>query len=310
MYVITPDRPAAVHHLGAARRRACRWCSSASCRGRRSAACCSCSARSRARTCARRSGRPASPSTSSPPAFGFWVPGLGRSKTTDWTISGAHFAERCQAFVLIALGESLVVIGGLTHLAHRGVPRHRGASSLAFAGAVALWWIYFDRQRRGQRRAHRGLGRPRPASRATRSTGCTSLMIGGIIVTAAADEFLLHDPGQDARGPIQWLVLGGTALFLGAHALFKAVVWRVASVAAHRRGDRAARPRAARAAHDRARRSARSPSRSSSRSRSATASCIRLWRRSTDLDLHRERIAQSRGLADVPRADLGVDVAH
>src|SRR5262249_29155854 len=46
-------------------------------------------------------------------ALGFYVPGLGRSATTDWTISGSHFAERCQAFVLIALGESIIVIGGL-----------------------------------------------------------------------------------------------------------------------------------------------------------------------------------------------------
>jgi low temperature requirement protein LtrA len=55
------------------------------------------------------------------------------------------------------------------------------------------------------------------------------LMIGGIIVAAAADEFLVNDPGQDARGPIQWLVLGGTALFLAGHAVFKGVVFRVLS---------------------------------------------------------------------------------
>src|SRR5947199_71799 len=42
---------------------------------------------------------------------GFWTPGLGRSRTSDWTIEGGHFAERCQAFILIALGESIVIIG-------------------------------------------------------------------------------------------------------------------------------------------------------------------------------------------------------
>ncbi len=31
---------------------------------------------------------------------GFAVPGLGRSVTSDWTIEGGHFAERCQAFIL------------------------------------------------------------------------------------------------------------------------------------------------------------------------------------------------------------------
>jgi low temperature requirement protein LtrA len=42
---------------------------------------------------------------------GFYTPGLGRSSTTDWTIDGGHLAERCHAFVLIALGESIVVHG-------------------------------------------------------------------------------------------------------------------------------------------------------------------------------------------------------
>src|SRR3569623_328964 len=39
-------------------------------------------------------------------AFGFWVPRIGRSDSHDWGVAGGHFAERCQAFVLIALGES------------------------------------------------------------------------------------------------------------------------------------------------------------------------------------------------------------
>ena len=42
---------------------------------------------------------------------GLYTPGLGRSRTSDWTIEGGHFAERCQGFILIALGESIVIIG-------------------------------------------------------------------------------------------------------------------------------------------------------------------------------------------------------
>src|SRR5207237_10570087 len=44
-------------------------------------------------------------------AVGFATPWLGRSRTSDWIIEGGHFAERCQAFILIALGESIVIIG-------------------------------------------------------------------------------------------------------------------------------------------------------------------------------------------------------
>jgi low temperature requirement protein LtrA len=38
------------------------------------------------------------------PVAGYWLPGRGRAATTDWDIEGGHFAERCQGFVIIALG--------------------------------------------------------------------------------------------------------------------------------------------------------------------------------------------------------------
>ena len=45
------------------------------------------------------------------PAAGYWLPGRGRAAATDYDIEGTHFAERCQVFVIIALGESIVVTG-------------------------------------------------------------------------------------------------------------------------------------------------------------------------------------------------------
>ncbi|MGO8212798.1 low temperature requirement protein A, partial [Rhizobium ruizarguesonis] len=43
------------------------------------------------------------------PAAGFAVPGLGRSTARDWDVSGAHMAERCALFVIICLGEAILV---------------------------------------------------------------------------------------------------------------------------------------------------------------------------------------------------------
>src|SRR5918998_530047 len=45
------------------------------------------------------------------PVTGYYTPGLGRSATGDWTVEGGHLAERCQLFVIIALGESILVTG-------------------------------------------------------------------------------------------------------------------------------------------------------------------------------------------------------
>jgi low temperature requirement protein LtrA len=160
-------------------------------------------------------------------ALGFYVPGLGRSATTDWTISGSHFAERCQAFVLIALGESIIVIGGRLKL-DDPTGHDLGAFGVAFAGAVALWWVYFDRA--AEDSAHeieRSIDPGRLARNAFHSVH--PLIIGGIIVIAAADEKVLDHPSVHGDAVTAWLMLGGTALFLGGHALFKFVVWGLVS---------------------------------------------------------------------------------
>ena len=70
------------------------------------------------------------------PFVGYFVPGLGRSNTTDWKVDGAHMAERCALFVMIALGESILVTGATAASlpattardlrVPRGVPRQRG----------------------------------------------------------------------------------------------------------------------------------------------------------------------------------------
>jgi low temperature requirement protein LtrA len=160
-------------------------------------------------------------------AIGFYVPGLGRSSTTDWTISGSHFAERCQGFVLIALGESIIVIGALARL---DGPSGRDilALGVAFAGAVGLWWVYFDRAAQDSAEVIESSADP---GRLARSAfhWVHPIIIGGIIVAAAADEELLRDPGAEAHTSTSWLLVGGTALFLGGHAIFKAIVWRTVS---------------------------------------------------------------------------------
>jgi low temperature requirement protein LtrA len=83
--------------------------------------------------------------------LGFPVPGLGRSSTTDYTIAGEHMAERCHGFVIIALGESIVLTG-----ANFGQLPSTAATAAAFAvafiGTVAFWWVYFDRTAEAGRR--------------------------------------------------------------------------------------------------------------------------------------------------------------
>ena len=159
-------------------------------------------------------------------AVGFFLPGLGRSATADWTISGGHFAERCQSFVLIALGESIVVTG--TTLSDIADPDAAEVVAFltVFAISVGLWWLYFDRAADDSARAIADSADP---GRLARSAfhWIHPVIVAGIIVSAAADDVVLADPTAHGRMPTAWLVVGGAALFLLGHAMFKAVVWRV-----------------------------------------------------------------------------------
>jgi low temperature requirement protein LtrA len=163
---------------------------------------------------------------------GFYVPGLGRSQTRDWDISGGHFAERCQAFILIALGESIVVIGAtLAGLLESSAPAPHAtgvtivAFVVAFVGSAGLWWLYFDSSAEAGAQA---LARSADPGRLGRSAYhfLHPVMVAGIIVVAAADEIVVADPRASARAATSWLILGGTALYLAGHAAFKAVLWR------------------------------------------------------------------------------------
>jgi low temperature requirement protein LtrA len=159
---------------------------------------------------------------------GFYTPGLGRAATTDWTIEGSHFAERCQAFILIALGESIVLIGAtLSGLLSGPVT---GAEVAAFGTAVAgtagLWWLYFDRSAGEAARVIAASPDPGRMGR-TAYHLIHPVMVGGIIVVAAADEIVVSHPGTAGAPATGWLVLGGTALFIAGHAAFKVAVWRV-----------------------------------------------------------------------------------
>jgi low temperature requirement protein LtrA len=159
---------------------------------------------------------------------GFWTPGLGRSTTQDWTIEGSHFAERCQAFILIALGESIVVIGA-TLAGLRTITGQEVAAFLAaFVGSVGLWWLYFHRSAGAGAQVIAGSADPGRLGRSAYHL-IHPIMVAGIIVVAAGDQLVLDQPGVVGSAPVSAMLLGGSALFLIGHALFKAVVWRTVS---------------------------------------------------------------------------------
>ncbi|WP_201316060.1 low temperature requirement protein A [Dyella sp. EPa41] len=156
------------------------------------------------------------------PALYFYVPGLGRSSTMEWDVEGGHLAERCSLFVIIALGESVVVTGSSFADSARG-PDAWLAFSIAFVGCVAMWWIYFDLAvERGSRSIRESADPGRTARLGY--TYLHLLIVAGIVVSAVGDELSLGHPHALATGAQAAVLLGGPALYLLGNALFKQTV--------------------------------------------------------------------------------------
>jgi low temperature requirement protein LtrA len=153
------------------------------------------------------------------PVVGYYVPGLGRSRTEEWTIEGGHFAERCQLFVIIALGESILVTGTTFGEIEPSAPAVC-AFVVAFLGSVALWWIYFARSADAAREVFTSSEDPGRLGRSA-YTYFHIPMVAGIIAVAAADEITVAHPGEPGTLASIALTLGGPALFVAGQAFFK-----------------------------------------------------------------------------------------
>jgi low temperature requirement protein LtrA len=101
---------------------------------------------------------------------------------------------------------------------------------VAFLGSVALWWIYFDRSAEDSRRAIAAADDPGRLGRSA-YTYFHLPIVAGIIVAAVADELTIAHPTGDAGAATVATILGGPALFLAGHALFKWAVFGRVSVA-------------------------------------------------------------------------------
>lgn len=142
----------------------------------------------------------------------YWTPWGGRVPSTDWQLESAHFAERFQLFVIVALGESIVVTGvtasGLDIDLGRGT-----AIAVIFLETAALWWLYFNlAAAMAQRRLDLATDRARLARDAY--TYLHIPMIAGVIVAAVAAERVIAHPGEGLSAAELATVAGGPALYL------------------------------------------------------------------------------------------------
>ncbi|MBB4375894.1 low temperature requirement protein A [Bradyrhizobium sp. SBR1B] len=153
------------------------------------------------------------------PAVRFWVPKLGFSSVEAWAVEGGHMAERCSLFVIIALGEA-VVVNGATFAELDWTADNIMAFVSALVGAIAMWWVYFHK---GAEAGSERISKSTESGRLARLayTYLHTPIIAGIILTAVSDELVLKHPTghSDVRTIVS--TIGGPLVFLIGTILFK-----------------------------------------------------------------------------------------
>jgi low temperature requirement protein LtrA len=157
------------------------------------------------------------------PMIGLWLPGLGRSRTSEWTIEGGHMAERCQLFVIVALGESILNTG--TSLDHTALwnPPILIAFLVAFLGSVAMWWVYFDTSSNDGREAIVHFSDP--GRMGAHFHYVHVIIVGGVIASAVGNEMAIAHPAQHIVAGHLAILVGGPAIYLFGNAIYKKIVY-------------------------------------------------------------------------------------
>ncbi|MHC9084633.1 low temperature requirement protein A [Luteimonas sp. RIT-PG2_3] len=159
------------------------------------------------------------------PMFGFALPGMGRSRTGDWTIEGGHLAERCQLFVIVALGETVLASGASLANAELWTPAVLLAFLSTFIGTLAMWWLYFGTSSRDATAVITRSGDPGRIGAYFHYAH--AILIAGVIATAVGNDLVLAHPHAGPAVAQLAILLAGPALYLLGSAVYKRVVYGV-----------------------------------------------------------------------------------
>ncbi|MCF0092693.1 low temperature requirement protein A [Micromonospora sp. MH99] len=143
------------------------------------------------------------------------TPWLGRVPLDQYDRTTAHLGERYQQFVILALGDIILVP---TLEVSRSEFDHLRVTALlcAFAIMLLLWQIYVYRA--GELRETASVSMPGRSSRIAPYTHLVLLV--GVLVTAASFDLVVDRP--TGTTPVRWLMLiiGGPLVFVLGRAVF------------------------------------------------------------------------------------------
>jgi low temperature requirement protein LtrA len=140
-------------------------------------------------------------------------------RNTTWDLNPAHLSERHGAFVIIAIGESVIVAGTAVANDERSLALGAAAAA-AILVASLLWWTYFGwlKDALEQRYAAAPSERMGPLARDAFSLAHFPL-IGGIVGFAVALEEIGAHPDEPASAAVLASLGVGVALFVASSAV-------------------------------------------------------------------------------------------
>lgn len=158
------------------------------------------------------------------PILRYWMPVLRTTPIENWQVSGAHMAERSGLFMIIALGESIIVTG--SQFSDNELTSSSTLAFLAaFVGTILFWLLYFSH---GAEHGARFIGEAERTGAIARLTYTYIhiLLVGGIVLLAVGDELVLAHPDDPLDLATLAIVTAAPALYLLGNLLFKRSIGR------------------------------------------------------------------------------------
>ena len=158
------------------------------------------------------------------PMFGFRFPGLGRSDPgREWMVEGGHMAERCQLFVIVALGETLLATGAMMAEVRDWNAALLSALLATFLGTLAMWWLYFGTSSKAATRTI--TQSDEPGRIAAYFHYVHAILLAGIIGTAVGNDLVVGHPHGAVKIAYALTLTAGPAVYLLGSAIYKKVVF-------------------------------------------------------------------------------------
>jgi low temperature requirement protein LtrA len=155
------------------------------------------------------------------------TPTLLKSRLRAMRLDAGHLAERFGAFVLIAIGESVVAVGASVDAEHLTVAKAI-AVAVAFVVAAGLWWVYFHFAADAMRHAMATARVQIDITRNVLSYGHL-FFIAAVILVAVGLRESIAAPGEHLSWRVAGVLLGGSALYLASFGFTRWAMFRLVS---------------------------------------------------------------------------------